>query len=210
MRPERHLHGDSKQLKSIVTNDEPRVEMLTEEQLRAALNVPSQMWLGPVQIDFTIPEIGRGSDATVHQGEFRGQRVAIKVLHAELIAGTSQEAIQGFLAKFGEECCRIGQLNHPRVVEFFGVGRAPNGSPCMVTELMESSLAQRMKSTPGDPYIQTLTYIRDVAEGLRFVHAREIIHRDLKPENVLVLAGRAKLADVGLARSIRDNSTLPE
>ena len=177
--------------------------MLTEEQLRAALNVPRHLWFGDIHIDFSIPEIGRGSDATVHQGEFRGQRVAIKVLHSSLITNTSPEAVQAFLASFGRECCHLGQLRHPRVVEFLGVGRAPNGAPCMVTELMESSLGQRMKATPTDPFIQTLTYVRDVAEGLRFVHSREIIHRDLKPENVLVVAGRAKLADVGLARSLR-------
>ena len=184
--------------------------MLTEEQLRAALNVPSHLWLGAIHIDFSIPEIGRGSDAIVYQGEFRGQRVAIKVLHSSLITDTSPEAVQAFLASFGRECCRLGQLRHPRVVEFLGVGRAPNGAPCMVTELMESSLGRRMKATPTDPFIQTLTYVRDVAEGLRFVHSREIIHRDLKPENVLIVAGRAKLADVGLARSLRHAFALQE
>lgn len=53
----------------------------------------------------------------------------------------------------------------------------------------------------------------DIAVGLRFLHDHNIIHLDLKSPNVLLTgSGQAKLADVGLARTLITNthlSTLP-
>eukprot|EP00966_Prymnesium_polylepis_P086177 1994698-Prymnesium_polylepis.1 len=43
--------------------------------------------------------------------------------------------------------------------------------------------------------------MRQVLEGLAYIHDAGVIHRDLKPQNILVDAeGIAKLADFGLAR----------
>lgn len=45
--------------------------------------------------------------------------------------------------------------------------------------------------------------LRDVASGVAWLHSQGVIHRDVKPANVLITAaGRAKLADMGLARSM--------
>lgn len=41
----------------------------------------------------------------------------------------------------------------------------------------------------------------DVVRGVHFLHASHVIHRDIKSKNILLgRDGRAKLADVGLAR----------
>ena len=51
--------------------------------------------------------------------------------------------------------------------------------------------------------------IKDVAEALLYLHAKNIVHRDLKPENLLVVQrkdGRIniKLTDFGLAMVVTD------
>ena len=46
--------------------------------------------------------------------------------------------------------------------------------------------------------IEAARYVREIAEGLVYIHKLNVIHRDLKPENVLL--GRnneVKLADFG-------------
>ena len=69
---------------------------------------------------------------------------------------------------------------------------------------MEDSLASRIAATPPDTFLQTLSYLLDVASGLRYLHWKSIIHRDLKPQNILIVAGSAKISDVGLSRCLRE------
>src|SRR6185295_16300756 len=49
--------------------------------------------------------------------------------------------------------------------------------------------------------------LAEVAHALAFAHAQGVVHRDVKPENVLLTrAGRAKVADFGLARTVDQSS----
>ena len=51
---------------------------------------------------------------------------------------------------------------------------------------------------------QKVRLIREVAEGVVFMHGKNICHFDLKPTNVLMTEdGRAKICDFGMARQVR-------
>jgi len=41
--------------------------------------------------------------------------------------------------------------------------------------------------------------IRQVCQGLSYLHANNVIHRDIKPENILVAGDTVKIADFGWA-----------
>lgn len=46
-------------------------------------------------------------------------------------------------------------------------------------------------------------FIRQICEGIDFLHSRNVLHLDLKPENVLCLSrqgNRIKIIDFGMAR----------
>ena len=51
----------------------------------------------------------------------------------------------------------------------------------------------------------------DILRGLHFLHAKRIVHMDLKSPNILLTRhGQAKLADVGLAKVIRDRNYITQ
>ena len=133
----------------------------SERDLQRLLRIPDTLWLGQVEIDLTKGELRIGSDAIVYRTVYDGRQVAVKVLHRTLISPRNVGRAN-FIRKFGEESKRLRQLTHPAIVAFIGVGQAPNGSPCLVLELMEDSLASRIAAIPPDTFLQTLSYLIDV------------------------------------------------
>src|SRR5207302_3244420 len=50
-------------------------------------------------------------------------------------------------------------------------------------------------------------YLLQIATGLAHAAARGVVHRDIKPSNIIISSnGRAKLVDMGLARSLEPQS----
>src|SRR4029077_20405219 len=53
------------------------------------------------------------------------------------------------------------------------------------------------------PVAETVHYMLQIATGLAHACERGVVHRDIKPSNIIVgPTGRAKLVDMGLARSL--------
>lgn len=47
----------------------------------------------------------------------------------------------------------------------------------------------------------TQSYVRDIIDGLMYLHENNVVHRDIKPSNILVnQTGRCKIGDFGLAK----------
>ena len=72
----------------------------------------------------------------------------------------------------------------------------------VVSELMETDLAQIIKSNQPltDDHVQFFLY--QILRGLKYVHSAGIYHRDLKPRNLLVNSNcDLKICDFGLSRA---------
>ncbi|KAF2270591.1 kinase-like protein [Lojkania enalia] len=83
----------------------------------------------------------------------------------------------------------------------------------VLMELGESDLARiiRMKLDPADARLDlsfTRYYWKEMLECVQSVHDHDIVHSDLKPANFLLVQGRLKLIDFGIANAIDIDNTV--
>ncbi|CAK65099.1 unnamed protein product (macronuclear) [Paramecium tetraurelia] len=81
----------------------------------------------------------------------------------------------------------------------------------MIMEKCECDLQSVMekKQKGDDKYFkpsEALNILKQLVNGYKMLYFNKIIHRDLKPANILILNGVYKIADLGLARVLEENT----
>ena len=148
--------------------------------------------------------LGRGGMAEVWAGTDRvlDRPIAIKVLGSWLVHDST------FVERFRREALAAARISHPNLVAVFDAG-AEDGTPYIVMERVPGeTLAETLgRQGPLEP-ARAARIAAEVARALGVAHAAGIVHRDVKPGNVMVTPeGRAKLMDLGIARSL-DGETI--
>jgi Tol biopolymer transport system component len=159
--------------------------------------------LGPYEI---LSPLGAGGMGEVYRARDPrlGRDVAIKVLPGEFAADPER------LRRFEQETRAAGGLNHPSVLVVLDVGAA-NGSPYLVSELLEGETLRSVLDRRAPTARQALSWAIQIAQGLAAAQGAGIVHRDLKPDNLFVTKdGRVKILDFGLAKLRReDQASVP-
>ncbi|GAC1656606.1 MAG: hypothetical protein NVS4B7_00710 [Ktedonobacteraceae bacterium] len=141
-----------------------------------------------------IQHIGQGGFADVYVGQhiFLNTQVAIKVMHSEL---ASEEA-----EKFLAQAHTISTLDHPHIVRILDFG-IENNTPFLVMDYAPyGTLRQRHPKGTQLPLSTIITYVRQIADALQYVHDQNLIHRDIKPQNMLLGPQHTlMLSDFGIA-----------
>jgi serine/threonine protein kinase len=149
--------------------------------------------------------LGAGGMGEVYLGEqvSLGRRVAIKVLHADLMVHPSM------IERFKREARMLSAVEHPAVVHVIDYGQAEVGA-CLVMEYVEGENLYDVLQLGAMAPSRALPLLYQLAEGLAAIHDKGIIHRDLKPENVLLTKGlrgeQARLLDFGIARLVEPDA----
>jgi serine/threonine protein kinase len=131
------------------------------------------------------------------------RKVALKILTAEL--ATRPE----FLQRFEREAKSAASLNHPGIVAVHDFGEA-DGRRYIIMEFVDGeNLSEYIAKRGKIPVENALAIVEQAAQALKAATEKSIIHRDIKPSNLMLTRdGRVKIADMGLAKVLTENSEL--
>ncbi|KAM3939521.1 LIM domain kinase 2 isoform 2-T2 [Leptodactylus fuscus] len=171
------------------------------ESLRCAVGGPQQIFR-PCEL-LHGEELGKG---------FFGR--AIKVIHR----ATGKVMVMKELIQFDEQTQKtfltevkvMRSLDHPNVLRFIGVlykDRRLN----LLTEYIECGTLKDFLRGDTCPWEQKVSFSKDIACGMAYLHSMSIIHRDLNSHNCLIkLDGTVVVADFGLSRLILEEKPKPQ
>ena len=139
--------------------------------------------------------LGGGTSATV----WLGMNAATGALAAVKVIPKQNFTTPAALVKLRDEMRVLTKLRHERIVEYKSCAVAEHHVMVVTEYVSGGSLEAIVEGFGALPPAVVAKYIRDVLEGLRFLHVKGgVIHRDIKPGNILVsLDGRCKLSDFG-------------
>ncbi|RHY29641.1 hypothetical protein DYB32_004992 [Aphanomyces invadans] len=173
--------------------------------------------------------IGAGTYGRVYEAKDRvtGDVVALKKIK------TLNES-EGVPVTTLREIVALKSLRHPNLVEMKGIvvskqkdeddeedddSNGPssqdtrsdyaNGSIFLVLEFVAHDLTGLLQSNHTFSELATKYIMRQLLEGLKYMHDRDVLHRDLKTSNILLTPDYVvKLADYGLARTLPSGNCL--
>jgi serine/threonine protein kinase len=141
-------------------------------------------------------EIGRGGNARIFLAtDPTGRRVALKVLHPELLISVAAD-------RFLREIRLASQLNHPRIARILDSGENDWLVYYVMSFVEGATLRERLDVVSRLPVSETTRFACEVLDALDHAHGHGIAHRDVKPANVVLAAEGAVLLDFGIARAV--------
>ncbi|KAG8895895.1 hypothetical protein FRB99_000291 [Tulasnella sp. 403] len=138
---------------------------------------------------------GNFSDLFKSKTKYKGKALALKRCR---IAITNVSEEDRDLFRREAEIWR--QLDHPHILEFYGVGTDRRNTLHLISPWMENrSLWDYIGNHES---CDRPRFLREAAEGLKYLHSRHFLHGDVKAQNILVSDDHhALLCDFGLSKT---------
>ncbi|MBN1601951.1 MAG: protein kinase [Chitinispirillaceae bacterium] len=143
-------------------------------------------------------KIGQGGMGSVYKAhhDTLNTTVAIKIFNF-------QSDIPGSKERFLREAQLMAKLRHPNIVSVMNAGIEDDIHFIIMEYIEGGNLLSLIYKKNVIPVPEAVSIATDILQALKLAKDNSIVHRDIKPENILIDAnGKAKLADLGLARVI--------
>ena len=108
------------------------------------------------------------------------------------------------MEKIEKEVTLIAKLNHRNIVKVHNKIRRTTDDYdyiFIIMELCTSTLADTVREHPeGVPVPKARKLLKQIVEGVNYLHDKKIIHRDLKLDNIFELEGVLKIGDFNISK----------
>lgn len=171
-----------------------------EEELMAAFNKEQS---GPSRwIKGTV--IGSGSFGTVYLGmnSITGELMAVK--QVELLSDKETEQRKmSMIDALQREMNLLRDLQHENIVQYLGSNSEEKFLNIFLEYVPGGSVATMLSNYGAFEESLIRNFVRQILQGLKYLHNRSIIHRDIKGANVLVdNKGGIKISDFGISKKL--------
>lgn len=156
--------------------------------------------------------------ALIGQGSFGSVYLALHSVTGELMAvkqvDMPSKAVnevdkrkENMVAALRREIDLLRTLNHPHIVQYLGSNCKDDKFNIFLEYVAGGSVAAMLNSYGKlkEPLIRN--FVRQILDGLSYLHSKDIIHRDIKGANVLVdNKGNIKISDFGISKRVEVSS----
>ena len=156
-----------------------------------------------------IKEVGKGNYATVYlaQDLENHQEYAIKFIKKEVVFSSSRGA-----NSVVSEIEIMRKLMNPVFIKLYRIYENDDFVHLVVDYVEGGDLFHRIQKKERFSEELTSKFMKNMLEGLHYLHSMNIVHRDLKPENILMVSNdldyEFKICDFGLACEDGDDQAL--
>lgn len=153
-----------------------------------------------------LTSLGRGTSGCVYMAKCNSTEMKNIVFALRCIEVTSNDTeakIEGFI----DELKRYSQINHPRIVQFYGISHDGQGSYYLVMEYAEEGTLRNYLKNHKLTWSKKIQLAVQIAEGMTYLHNKKIIHHNLHSNNILIHNERIKIADFCVFKSLNATMT---
>nr|POE54197.1 protein kinase byr2 [Quercus suber] len=158
--------------------------------------------------------------AMIGQGSFGTVFLALHAVTAELMAvkqvempssnGTAMDAKKNnMIEALKHEISLLRDLQHPNIVRYLGSNSDETHLNIFLEYVAGGSVATMLVNYGSLPEGLISNFVRQILQGLNFLHSKDIIHRDIKGANILVdNKGSVKISDFGISKRVEASTLL--
>lgn len=142
--------------------------------------------------------IGKGGMGSVFLAEnkyIKQQKVAIKIINADMVNQSTKESLT-------EEAKKLASLNHQNIVHFINYHIDEDGNIYLVMEYAGGMSLEKYINTKTGLIVEEniCKMFEPILDAVETAHKQGIIHRDLKPSNIMIGDdGSPKVLDFGIS-----------
>jgi len=152
--------------------------------------------------------IGAGSFGSVYLGmdAFHGLLMAVKQVELPTGSAPNEERKKSMLSALEREIELLKELQHDNIVQYLDSSSDGVHLNIFLEYVPGGSVATLLKNYGAFEEALVRNFVRQILQGLNYLHEQEIIHRDIKGGNILVdNKGGIKISDFGISKKVEDS-----